>query len=283
MGHKKFSYALVGSVYDQGNKNYSSEEVIILPELVDNSLEAIDFYTTGVMRSDFIKNLPEKYRNKNSFSIRVTNNRTRRTYHIKAIFDDVELHEAISDIRKRTVFLEDGYQTLSLIPLGSLTDKYWSRVQEAITRKDISLLGSYFSPNSTYYFKLTRYLNSAYDYGQEGPTLDNLYTEFRDYHIFRKVYVAKNSRIKNFSSSVVNKPSLFSEPLAVKRPEFGQDYVQQQVVAYNTRGEKEEFLEPDEILEFHDFQDDGYEAYPQLKKNEQAKVMKKKRSSRDEY
>lgn len=283
MGKKKFSYVLVGSVYEQGDKNYSSEEIITLPEIEDNSLEAIDFYTTGEMKSDFVSNLPEKYRNKNSFSIRVTNNQTGRTYHVKTIFDNFELHEEISNIRKRTVNLDAGYQTLSLLPVSDLVDKSWLRVKEALANKDMEVLGSYFSPNSTYYFKLNRYLNSTYDYGQEEQVLDNLYTEFRDYHIFRKAYVAQQGKVKNLRPKASKKSDMFSQPMIVKRPEFGTDYVQQQVVAYNTRGEKEEFLEPDEILEFQDFQDDGYEAYSHIKKKEQAKVMKKKRSSRDEY
>lgn len=283
MPKNKFSYDLIGSVYDGKSNSYLQETIISLPDIEEDNLVAIDTYTTGMHQLDFMKTLPEKYQDKNSYSIRVTNNTTGYHYYVKAIFHQPELHEELASIKKETVMLGASYKAVQLMPRGPLVDECWGLVTEALDKRDRDLLEHYFSPKSTYYFKLNRYLNSSFDYGVGEQELHSLYMEFRDYPLFRKVFVARDKKIKNFGTHISKKHPALIEPTVLKMPEFGADYIQQQVIDYNTSGKKEEFLDASEILGFWDLEDDGYGAYPQLKRKAVAKQKKKTRNSHEEY
>ena len=151
-------------------------------------------------------------------------------------------------VKKKPVLLEEGYKTLSLVPVCPLVNSYWKKIEEALNQKNFDTIGEYFSEQSKYYFKLTRYLESAYDYGEKEKALEKLKLEFRDYRIFRKVYVKENyytkSTPKNITSAtpLQEKSNFYFQPAPSAKEESDVDFLWRMTHIFNTQGENEEFL-----------------------------------------
>lgn len=252
-------YELIGSLYRQYEKQpYQNEQIISLEDIPLNSLENIDKLTSSMTTMDLIEMLPEKMQDKNHFSIRVWNHYSDNYYYVKTIFDNPEINSLLMQIQKKTVLLEEGYKTLSLVPICPLVNSYWKKIEDALNKKDLSTIGEYFSEQSKYYFKLERYLESGYDYGEKEKALENLKLEFRDYRIFRKVYVKENYYTKATPKNSIflmepQKKSKYetphyqtSKPSNSKNMDTDTDFILQMTHNFNTQGEKEEFLEPEE-------------------------------------
>lgn len=281
MATSTYSYALVGSFYDKATKNYHNQESIVLDNVSLDSLENIDLFTTGLSYANFYKGLPKHYQEKNQFSIRVTNNRTGAQHFLRTIFSQPQLHDALQEVRSKTVLLVDrGYQTLSLLPLSSFIENHWKDICQLLQQKDEDKLATYFGRNSSYLFKLQRYMNSSFDEGYESEVLRTLCIEFRDYPVFRKFFLESNKKTGTFYMNTPKDTLIYKQPMVLKPAEFGKDYIQNQVNSYNNLGEKEEFLTAEEILEFHPFTDTGDSFFPSLAKKAKSK---KKRDSHDEY
>lgn len=282
MARKKFEYQLVGSIYDPYASNpFQEQESITVPGLSLDCLEDIDFYTTQFRRGEFVEQLPSYYRDKTHFSILVFNNYQDSSYFIKVIFKDdlygEEFASLIPSIRPQNVFLDDKYKRLALLPQSELVNKYWKKIENALEKRDVDTLGKYFSVNSSYYHKLIRYLNSGYDEGAEFRALENLKLEFRDYHIFRKAFVAENSYHSSYSASDTKKSSTTSNSVATPMAEFSVDeeeYRSSLTQEFNLQGENEEFLTPREYAECNPgFEDIGPPQYVR-KKNAPRKPLK---------
>ena len=96
---------------------------------------------------------------------------------------------------------------------------------------------------------MIRYLNSGYDEGAEFRALENLKLEFRDYHIFRKAFVAENSYHSSYSASDTKKSSTTSNPVDTPMAEFSvpdSEYLSSLTHHFNVQGGDEEFLTPRE-------------------------------------
>lgn len=278
MTRKKINYLLVGSVYNKFSKEqYQREMIVQIPNVNLNSLEAIDYYTSGLSIAEFYQALPELLQNKNMFSIRVENTDNQTYYYTKAIFSDPELHRILQQVKKKKVLLTNGYKTLSLVPSCTLVNKCWEKIETALKNRDIETLEQYFSSNSSYYFKLIRHLNSGYDYGIEERALEDLKLEFRNYHIFRKVYITqkKNNIIASNYMHIISPEK--HQPPENQFPYSDAEYRAHRTHQFNTQSDKEEFLEPDEYAECNPYFDDPG---PQLIKK--PKENKKIYSSKDE-
>lgn len=243
-------YELIGSIHRQYEKEpYKQQEVISIPGISLNSLENIDRFTSSMTEMDIMEALPEQMQDKNHFSIRVWTHFNDNIYYIRTIFNDPEIHELLLQIEKKAVLLDGRYKTLSLVPKCPLVNNYWEKIEQALNTKDLDALGQYFSTQSKYYFKLERYLNSGYDYGEKEKALQELKLEFRDYRIFRKVYVSQKRNY--YASTPVSRknknvtPAIFFEAEATF-PHSEDDYREDMTYLFNTQSEKEEFLSPEE-------------------------------------
>ena len=253
MARKKFQYKLVGSIYYPYAVNlFQGEEFITIPGSPFEQLEDIDAFTMSFYRSEFSQHLPSRYQEKNHFSIRVFNNYQNSSYFIKTIFKD-DLHgedfpSLIPEIRQKTVLVEEKYKTLSLLPQNDLVYKYWKKIENALENREVDKLGQYFSENSSYYHKLVRYLSSGYDEGAGVRALEALKLEFRNYPIFRKVFVFENS--SSYSDGHFLKPKVssnsYSTPPMAEFPISDLEYLACLTHNFNTQGAKEEFLTSEE-------------------------------------
>ena len=158
-----------------------------------------------------------------------------------------------------------------------MVNKYWKKIEDALEKRDVDTLGKYFSVNSSYYHKLIRYLNSGYDEGAEFSALENLKLEFRDYHIFRKAFVAENNYHSSYSTSDTKKSSTTSNPAATPMAEFSvgeEEYRSSLTQKFNLQGKNEEFLTPREYAECNPgFDDIGPPQYVR-KRNAPRKPLK---------
>ncbi len=253
MARKKFQYKLVGSIYyPYVISPFQAEEFITVPGHSFEQLEDIDSFTMSFYRGDFSQHLPSRYQEKNHFSIRVFNNYQNSSYFIKTIFKD-DLHgedfsSLIPEIQQKTVLVEEKYKTLSLLPQNDLVYKYWKKIENALENREVDKLGQYFSENSSYYHKLVRYLSSGYDEGAGVRALEALKLEFRNYTIFRKVFVFENS--SSYSNGHFPKPrvssNLCSTPPMAEFPISDLEYLDCLTYNFNTQGAKEEFLTSEE-------------------------------------
>lgn len=273
-------YELIGSLYRQYEKEpYQNEQVISISGISLNSIEDIDKLTSSMTTIDLLEMLPESVQDKNHFSIRVWSRYSDKCYYIKTIFNNPEIHSLLMKVKKKPVLLEEGYKTLSLVPVCSLVNSYWEKIEEALNKKDFDTIGEYFSEQSKYYFKLTRYLESAYDYGEKEKALETLKLEFRDYRIFRKVYVKENYYTKTISKSAASPRTLQEKSnfATSAKEESDIDFLWRMTHMFNTQGESEEFLS----LEEYAMCNPGYDDIPapQLTKS---RSKKPKKSSRDE-
>lgn len=277
-------YELIGSLYRQYEKEpYQNEQIISIPGISLNSIEDIDKLTSSMTTMDLLEMLPEPMQDKNHFSIRVWSRYSDKCYYIKTIFNNPEIHSLLMKVKKKTVLLEEGYKTLSLVPVCPLVNSYWEKIEEALNKKDFDTIGEYFSEQSKYYFKLTRYLESAYDYGEKEKALENLKLEFRDYRIFRKVYVKENYYTKTIPKSTTSPKTLqekrdfYFQPATSAKQESDIDFLWRMTHMFNTQGKSEEFLSPEEYAMCNPGCDDI--PTPQLTKS---RSKKQKKSSRDE-
>ena len=273
-------YELIGSLYRQYEKEpYQNEQVISISGISLNSIEDIDKLTSSMTTIDLLEMLPESVQDKNHFSIRVWSRYSDKCYYIKTIFNNPEIHSLLMKVKKKPVLLEEGYKTLSLVPVCSLVNSYWEKIEEALNKKDFDTIGEYFSEQSKYYFKLTRYLESAYDYEKKKKALETLKLEFRDYRIFRKVYVKENYYTKTISKSAASPRTLQEKSnfATSAKEESDIDFLWRMTHMFNTQGESEEFLSPEEYAMCNPGYDDI--PAPQLTKS---RKKKKKKSSRDE-
>lgn len=280
MPRKKLTYSLIGAVHNMFSKiPYQEETTVRIPNINLNTLEEIDYYTSGLSITEFYQALPESLQSKNLFSIRVENRDTQTYYYIKTIMNDSQIHNIIENLKKQKILLTNGYKTLTLVPICTLVNDCWKKIETALKNRDAETLGQYFSPNSSYYFKLIRHINSGYDYGMEEKMLDELKLEFRDYHIFRKAYIAqkKHKYLSNSTITINNYPKEKYLPLENKYPCSDAEYRTYSTYLFNTQTDKEEFLEPEEYAECNPYYDDPG---PQKKNNNKAK--EKKLSSRNE-
>lgn len=253
MARKKFQYKLVGSIYHPYALNsFQEEEFITIPGCSLERLEDIDFFTMNFYRSEFSQHLPSYYQDKNHFSIRVFNNYQNSSYFIKTIFrDDLngeDFFSLIPQIKQKKVLLDDKYKTLSLLPQSNLVYEYWKKIETALENREVDKLGKYFSTNSSYYHKLVRYLSSGYDEGAEFQALEALKLEFRDYPVFRKVFVFESSSYSNDNSKKnvdSSSNSIVTTPMA-EFPISDSEYLACLTHDFNMYGETEEFLTPEE-------------------------------------
>lgn len=277
-------YELIGSLYRQYEKElYQNEQIISIPDVSLSSLENIDKLTSSMTTMDLLEMLPETMQDKNHFSIRVWSRYSDKCYYIKTIFNNPEIHSLLMHVKKKPVLLEEGYKTLSLVPVCPLVNSYWEKIEEALNKKDFDTIGEYFSEQSKYYFKLTRYLKSAYDYGEKEKALEKLKLEFRDYGIFRKVYVKENYYSKTVPKSSISpsehtkKTDFYFQTATSINKESDMDFLWRMTQIFNTQGKNEEFLEPEEYAMCNPGCDDI--SAPQLTKS---RSKKPKKSSRDE-
>lgn len=280
MSRKKLNYSLVGSVYNMFSElPYQEETIIKLPNINLNTLEEIDLYTSRLSITEFYQTLPESLQNKNLFSIRVENSDTQTYYYIRTIMNNPQIYNILRSIKKQKVLLTNGYKTLSLVPICSLVNDCWEKIEQALKNRDEDTLGKYFSPNSSYYFKLIRHINSGYDFGMEEKMLEELKLEFRDYRIFRKAYIAQEKeKYKTYLSTNVKKVSKDTYFLPGNEyPYSDKEYRDHSTYLFNTQTDKEEFLEPEEYAECNPYYND-----PGPQKKLTIKPKKKVVSSKDE-
>ena len=194
-------YDLVGSVYDKyakGNK-YKEEEIIKIPGVTFNSLEDIDKFTASLSSSyDLSSRLDDKYQEKNTFSIRVTNN-DKSFYYKSIIYNNPDLIKIIESLKKDSVYTTHGYRTIKMYNGNNpLFLDAWLDVEKKIIEKDSEWLSRVFGENSSYYTLINRYIKG--DPFENGDLILELEEAFRNYEVFRKYLTNKDK--KNIISNV---------------------------------------------------------------------------------
>ena len=194
-------YDLVGSVYDKyakGNK-YKEEEIIKIPGVTFDSLEDIDKFTVGLTGAyDLSNRLDDKYQEKNTFSIRVTNN-DKSFYYKSIIYNNPDLIKIIESLKKDSVYTTHGYRTIKMYNGNNpLFLDAWLDVEKKIIEKDSEWLSRVFGENSSYYTLINRYIKG--DPFENGDLILELEEAFRNYEVFRKYLTNKDK--KNIISNV---------------------------------------------------------------------------------
>lgn len=249
-------YDLVGSFYNNFTKKYEKEEIIKIPGVTFNSIEDIDKFTASMNRFTFASNLDEKYNNKNTFSIRVTDNKD-NCYYQSVIFDEPLLVEIINSLNKRTVYLSDGYRTINMIGANNtLFNTAWKTVRSKITssnEEDKEWLFSIYTKNSRYGKILYKYMTGdSFDANHDDILLE-LEKLFRDYEVFRKYFVNKDrDLIKNLCVSSDTIP-LDTSITSLERKCVGSTYESKK--DYLDDYDKEEFFDEEEIKMMSDGED----------------------------
>ena len=221
-------YDLVGSFYNNFTKKYEKEEIIKIPGVTFNSIEDIDKFTASMNRFTFTSNLDEKYNNKNTFSIRVTDNKD-NCY----------------------------YRTINMIGANNtLFNTAWKTVRSKITssnEEDKEWLFSIYTKNSRYGKILYKYMTGdSFDANHDDILLE-LEKLFRDYEVFRKYFVNKDrDLIKNLCVSSDTIP-LDTSITSLERKCVGSTYESKK--DYLDDYDKEEFFDEQEIKMMSDGED----------------------------
>ena len=243
-------YELVASNYDKYKKTYHDEQVV----LGVNSIEKIDEITAGVKKYDFINSLDEKYQDKNTFSIRITNDKG-YSYYQKVIFDDKDLVEIINSLTKKTISTAEGLRTVKYITSrNTLFRESFNEVMKLIEADQLDRLNLIFNENSNYSFLIKRYLN-------RDRTEDNEYLfrylsdNFKDYEVFRKYLVNKDKKLVSnlrVKPSVINTSNKIVDRKNVVAPIKTVSY-QERIINFDdgTYKEEEEFLSDEEKEEMY--------------------------------
>lgn len=193
-------YDLVGSVYDKyakGNK-YKEEEIIKIPGVTFDSLEDIDKFTAGLTGAyDLSNRLDDKYQGKNTFSIRVNNNKS--FYYKSIIYNNPDLIKIIESLKRNSFYTTHGYRTIKMCNGNNpLFLDAWLDVEKKIIEKDSEWLSRVFGENSSYYTLINRYIKG--DPFENGDLILELEEAFRNYEVFRKYLTNKDK--KNIISNV---------------------------------------------------------------------------------
>ena len=241
-------YDLVVSSYNRTTKEYEREEVIKIPGVTFNSIEDIDRFTASMDRFTFTCSLDEKYNKKNTFSIRVTDDKD-NSYYKSVIFNEPLLVEIIDSLDKRTVHLSDGYRTINMISgNNALFSTAWNVVSNKITsnnEEDKTWLFNIFNKNSKYGKLLHKYMTGdAFDANHEDIWLD-LEKLFRDYDVFRKYIVNKDKDIVKNLEVISKEVPLETSITPLKRKYVGSTHKSDD--DYFDDYDKEEFFDEEEI------------------------------------
>lgn len=262
-------YDLVGSVYDKyakGNK-YTKEEIIKVPGVSLTTLEDIDNFTAKHNRISFQTAIGDKYNSKNTYSIRVTNNKG-EVYYQKVIFNNEEIVRLTNHLENTTIHIGTGYISTKLISENSpLFIESWAVIEEYISKKKIQAINSLFNENSNFAFLIRRYINS--DTSDSYTELNEIRKAFRDYKTFRKFIVNKDKLlVTNLDilenevyekSTTINKDKQISTTIGSTFTFTKKD---------NLEEDEEEFLTEDELLQMAGDGDipKGYETYQGIRK-----------------
>lgn len=267
----KYTYELMGASYDPYQKgSYHNQEVIRLKEVSLNTLEEIDVFTCDKSQINFTSYLPERYQDKNHFSIRVINNYTDSSYFVRTIFSHPELKELLAGIKRVTITIDGKHKTIARVPSTPLSLSLWSKVERALEEKDQDTLDRFYHPNSNYAFKLKRYMNSPF-FEEEFGALSELQKEFFDYPVFRKAFLNREKKfmatprkVTRFTMDSDLDPTL-SYQLKQTVP-FQAEYATVQAVnQQNNQTDQEEFLGEEELEQA------GYFEKTEAKKQEKNK------------
>ena len=239
-------YDLVGSVYDKyakGNK-YKEEEIIKIPRVTFNSLEDIDKFTAGLTGAyDLSNRLDGKYQEKNTFSIRVTNN-DKSFYYKSIIYNNPDLIKIIESLKRDLVYTTHGYRTNKMYNGNNpLFLDAWLDVEKKIIEKDSEWLSRVFGENSSYYTLINRYIKG--DPFENGYLILELEEAFRNYEVFRKYLTNKDKKniISNVNVTSSNIP--VKTNLDVIEDKLGSDI---SYVPLDSDDEDEDVYDPDEYL-----------------------------------
>lgn len=248
-------YELVGSNYDKYKRKYYDEHVIFGV----NSIEKIDKITAGIEKIEFMTSLGKEFEDKNTFSIRVTNDKG-YSYYQKAIFNNPEVLEIINSLTRKTISTAEGPRTVKYINISNaLFRKSFDEVVSLIESSELDRLNLIFNENSNYSFLIRRYLNR--DRSEDNSTLfRDLSENFRDYEVFRKYLVNKNKtqvsdlRVNPSVSTSFNKTIIRES----KVNDDNKDIYQERIITFpdGTYKEDEEFL-TDEEKEEMTYGDEG--------------------------
>ena len=240
-------YDLVGSVYDKyakGNK-YKEEEIIKIPGVTFNSLEDIDKFTAGLTGAyDLSNRLDGKYQEKNTFSIRVTNN-DKSFYYKSIIYNNPDLIKIIESLKRDLVYTTHGYRTNKMYNGNNpLFLDAWLDVEKKIIEKDSEWLSRVFGENSSYYTLINRYIKG--DPFENGYLILELEEAFRNYEVFRKYLTNKDKKniISNVNVTSSNIP--VKTNLDVIEDKLGSDI--SYVPLDSDDDEDEDVYDPDEYL-----------------------------------
>ena len=240
-------YDLVGSVYDKyakGNK-YKEEEIIKIPGVTFNSLEDIDKFTAGLTGAyDLSNRLDGKYQEKNTFSIRVTNN-DKSFYYKSIIYNNPDLIKIIESLKSDLVYTTHGYRTNKMYNGNNpLFLDAWLDVEKKIIEKDSEWLSRVFGENSSYYTLINRYIKG--DPFENGYLILELEEAFRNYEVFRKYLTNKDKKniISNVNVTSSNIP--VKTNLGVIEEKLGKDI--SYVPLDSDDDEDEDVYDPDEYL-----------------------------------
>ena len=254
----KYTYELMGSNYDRYQKNpYTNQTVIRVEGIPLTSLEEIDAFTCDKSEIDFSKYLPEKDRDKTHFSIRVTNNKTEESYFVRTIFAKPELLEVINGIKKEPIKIDGKYKTIHKVPFTPLVASVWQKIERALEEGDQDTLDRFYHPNSTYAFKLKRYLGSSFASDESLRALRDLQQEFFDYPLFRKAFLSREKKFERktppraaMNTEIRPKKETYEQPLKLQKVSPFQK--EQEKIAFinrmNTQDEREEFLDEAELI-----------------------------------
>lgn len=240
-------YDLVGSVYDKyakGNK-YKEEEIIKIPGVTFNSLEDIDKFTAGLTGAyDLSNRLDGKYQEKNTFSIRVTNN-DKSFYYKSIIYNNPDLIKIIESLKRDLVYTTHGYRTNKMYNGNNpLFLDAWLDVEKKIIEKDSEWLSRVFGENSSYYTLINRYIKG--DPFENGYLILELEEAFRNYEVFRKYLTNKDKKniISNVNVTSSNIPVKTNLDIIEKK--LGSDI--SYVPLDSDDDEDEDVYDPDEYL-----------------------------------
>ena len=205
-----YKYDIVGSYYDKcakGNK-YREEEVIKIPGVKFNSLKDVDRFTASTTKSDFENMIKDNYTYKNHFSIRVTNSEGRSFYR-SIIFDNKELVDLITSIKKKTIKSPNGPRTVDYI-MGNnkLFLDLWDKVDKLVKIKNSDAVTNAVDDN--YAFIIRRYIESDANEMSEDYTMIREW--FREYNVFRKYFISK---VNPFISNMNVRNNNYKTPMKV--------------------------------------------------------------------
>ena len=244
-------YDLVGSVYvkyAKGNK-YKEEEIIKIPGVTFKSLEDIDIFTAGLSSSyDLSSRLDDKYQEKNTFSIRVTNN-DKSFYYKSIIYNNPDLIKIIETLKKDKFYTTHGYRTIKMYNGNNpLFLDAWLDVEKKIIEKDSEWLSRVFGENSSYYTLINRYINGDVFDSETYEILSDLKESFREYDVFRK-YLTNGRKTTN--KSKVSNVEVISSNIPVKTSLHNIEDKLGSNISYipldNDDYDKEEFFDDKEI------------------------------------